>query len=232
MNAASDPTSTAPTAPAAPVPQPKIAETPSKRILMKALTHPVGSLFAGGIVGAAISLLFAWAGSQLPNAVTLERVFQEQKEQFADIEATLTNLSREASSPEVRKLVDALKSGIGQHEQFVARNQDDLRRYASEVTALRDQLRQEKGFSGGADFWLGAGESMRLAGDANVLAVTYAFGNRVDVNFNGDKQVLTIGDAVTYADGSQSCKAIVRQAAREDRRAGFDFVCIPSDSNV
>jgi hypothetical protein len=144
----------------------------------------------------------------------------------------LTDLRKEASTPEVRKLIDSLKNDIGQHEKFVARNRDDLRRYASEVSAMRDQLRQEKGFSGGADFWIGAGESMRLAGDANVLAVTYAHGNRVDVNVNGDKQILTIGDAVTFVNGSESCKAIVRQKPGQDRRAGFDVVCIPSDANV
>lgn len=232
MSEATRPVEQGPVRSVASEPEHKPAKKGSGSSFSRAITHPIGSLIAGGIVGAAISSAFAWAEAQLPNSVTLDRVIEEQRTQFANLQDTVGQLRSQASTPETRQLVEELKKNLGVHQQFVSRNQEDLKRFASEVTALREQLRQEKGFSGGADFWLGAGESMRLAGDSNVLAVTYLTSQRVDVNFNGNKQRLAIGDAVEFSDGARDCKAFVRQKPREDRRAGFDVICVSGATRV
>lgn len=184
------------------------------------------AVVAGGIFGVVLDRIVDGLVGAVSGGPTLEKLMDEQKTSFASMQESLAALRSAAPSADLRDLIGKLQQEMGSQEEFSKRYQTELRAYVQEVAQLRQQLRTEKGFSGGADFWLGAGESVRLAGEANVLGVLYAHRSYSTVNFNGERRNMVVGDAVDFSTGDETCKAIYRQIPRQaDRRVGFDVIC-------
>ena len=91
-----------------------------------------------------------------------------------------------------------------------------------EVASLKDQSLDERGFAGGADFWLAVGESVNVGDKQHVLGLVRTWSTAADVVLNGEKARLSVGDLVSSGD----CQVFFKQARpRDDKRVGFDVTC-------
>ena len=95
---------------------------------------------------------------------------------------------------------------------------------SNQVASLRQQSLAEKGFAGGADVWLGVGESITVGDTSHVVGVVRMWSNAADVNFNGTKSRMSVGDVVSVE--GLDCAVFMKQGRRaEDGRAGFEGTC-------
>ncbi|MGB5257946.1 MAG: hypothetical protein WBN07_07605 [Woeseiaceae bacterium] len=71
---------------------------------------------------------------------------------------------------------------------------------------------------------MGVGESISVGDNRHVLGVVRMWANAADVNFNGTKSRLSVGDSASVE--GLDCSVFLKQARREkDARAGFDVTC-------
>ena len=61
----------------------------------------------------------------------------------------------------------------------------ELEFLGGQVAALKEQTLEERGFAGGADFWLKTGESVNIGDREHVLGVVRTWNTAVDVIMNG-----------------------------------------------
>jgi hypothetical protein len=191
--------------------------------------HRVVAALGGALLGGVVGMGVTAAWDAVTGATTLEDVVAQQNASFEAIEASLAQLHGSTSPELLSGIANDLRREIGTQQRLAARLQSELANSARELSALRKQLlASEDGYPGGAEFWLGAGDSIRLAGGADSFAVQQAWSTYADVALSGANQRIQVGAQLPFDAEGRECKVIFRQAARtEDQRAGFDVACPP-----
>ncbi len=192
------------------------------------LRHPIVTGVGGALLGAIIGLLVNWGWGAVTDAASLDDVMQEQRQSFDAIQAALGKL-KAASPEELREIVGELRGQIGAQETYAKRYQAQLAAAEREVGQLRDQLLKEKdGYAGGAQFWLGGGESLRLPGEGNVLGLYGSRSTWASVTLGSASSRLYVGQSLPFTAAGRQCQVFLRQLRRpEDGRLGFDVQCTP-----
>ena len=179
----------------------------------------LGGMIVGALVGIAVQAAVDSTGILGPS---VEALLVEQEANFSDINSRLAELKNGASDPAVRQSLVDLEKLLTRQGELQAHANSELTYLGEQVANLRQSSLDERGFAGGADFWLNSGESVAVGDRNNVLGVTRIWGEVVDVNLNGQKSRLKVGDTVT----TPSCTVFFRQGLREiDGRVGFDVSC-------
>lgn len=193
------------------------------RLAQNRFVTALGGALLGGVVG--MALTSGWEVAT--GATSLDDVLAQQRESFATIEASLAQLQGSASPELLGSIASDLRREIGTQQRIAARLQAELASSARELGALRKQLlASQNGYPGGAEFWLGGGDSIRLAGEGQSFAVANAWAIYADVAIAGANQRIQVGAELPFTADGRECKVIFRQAARaEDQRAGFDVAC-------
>jgi hypothetical protein len=195
--------------------------------LARLANHRVVAALGGALLGGVVGMGVSWAWDAATGATSLDDVVAQQKQSFASIEASLAQLQGSTSPELLSSIAGDLRREMGTQQRIAARLQSELANSARELGALRKQLlASQDGYPGGAEFWLGAGDSIRLAGDGNAFAVGQAWSIYADVTIDGAPQRIQVGAQLPFSADGRECKVIFRQAARaEDQRAGFDVSC-------
>lgn len=100
----------------------------------------------------------------------------------------------------------------------------ELRTLNEQVATMAEEPLAERGFAGGADFWLRNGGSVNVGDESHVFGlIRYWRNNRsADVNLSGTRQRMAVGDTVTVSDAD--CTIVYKQAMpRADGLIVFDI---------
>lgn len=179
----------------------------------------LGGMVVGAVVGIAVQAGVESTGILGPS---VEALLEEQEANFSDINARLVELKDQSSDPAVKKSLVDLEKLLKRQGDLQAKANSELTVLTDQVAQLRQTSLDERGFAGGADFWLAAGESVAVGDRATVMGVTKVWGEVVDVNLSGEKSSLKVGDSLN----TNSCTVFYRQSRRaDDGRAGFDVTC-------
>ncbi len=182
-------------------------------------TIAIGGMIVGAIVGIAVQAGVESTGLLGPS---VEALLEEQEANFSDINARLSELRDQSSDPAVKQSLADLEKLLARQGELQAKANGELAFLGDQVANLRQASLDERGFSGGADFWLASGESVAVGDRTNVMGVTRVWGETVDVNLNGQKSRMNVGDSVS----TESCTVFFRQGRRpDDGRVGFDVSC-------
>ena len=181
----------------------------------------LGGMIVGAIVGIGVQVGVESTGLLGPS---VEALMSEQEASFVDLKQRLADMRSASPDP-------AVSAGLAEIAQLIER-QDELRQHANaelgyltdQVKALKEQQLAEAGFTGGADFWLGRGESVNIGGPDHVFGLLNNFRNVADINLDGAKQRVSVGDMIPVSD--VNCAIFYKQATpRSDGRVGFDLDC-------
>ena len=182
-------------------------------------TIALGGMIVGAVVGIAVQAGIESTGLLGPS---VEALLEEQEANFSDINARLGELKDQSSDPAVKKSLADLEKLLARQGELQSKANSELAFLGDQVANLRQASLDERGFAGGADFWLAAGESVAVGDRENVMGVTRVWGEVVDVNVNGQKSRLKVGDTVS----TETCTVFYRQGRRaDDGRVGFDVSC-------
>jgi hypothetical protein len=210
-----------------------VAETESaagnvrRGILGWLLQHRAVGALGSALLGAIVGVGVTWGWDAVRGAASIDDVMAEQKQSFAEIEEALARLQSSSSPEEMQAIARDLRSQINLQQTIASRYQADLASSERELSQLRLQLlANQGGYSGASEFWLKAGDSIRLPGEGNVLGLSNAWQIYADVVLANQAHRLSVGQEVPFSAAGRPCKAIFRQALRtEDQRAGFDVTC-------
>lgn len=179
----------------------------------------LGGMVVGAIVGIAVQVGVEATGILGPS---VDALLAEQQTGFDEVNARLDDLRRSTDDPALEKELVALSQLLQQQDELRRKAGSELTLLSNELAALRSQSLEKRGFAGGADVWLGVGESISVGDNNSVFGVNRMWKTAVDVNLNGKKSRLNVGDSIS----TDKCNVFFRQAMREDdSRAGFDIVC-------
>ncbi|MGB5628564.1 MAG: hypothetical protein WBM57_04300 [Woeseiaceae bacterium] len=179
----------------------------------------LGGMIVGAVVGIAVQAAVDSTGILGPS---VEELLEEQEANFGDINARLAELKDAASDPAVKRSLVDLEKLLARQGELQSQANSELAWLGDQVSSLRQASLEERGFSGGADMWLSSGESVAVGDRSNVLGVTKIWGETVDVNLNGEKSRMKVGDAVS----TEACTVFFKQRRRDvDGRVGFDVSC-------
>lgn len=183
-----------------------------------------GSIALGGMVLGAIVGIAVQAGVESTGILgpSVEALLEEQQANFGDLNARLLELKGQSSDPAVKQGLASLEKLLARQGELQAQANSELVFLGDQVAQMRQASLEERGFSGGADVWLASGESVAVGDRSNVMGVTRIWGEVVDVNLNGQKSSMSVGDVVS----TENCSVFYRQGRRaNDGRAGFDVTC-------
>lgn len=179
----------------------------------------LGGMVVGAIVGIAIQVGVESTGILGPS---VESLLEEQDANFSRLTTQLDDLRELSDDPEITKRLTALGDLLARQGELQSQSNSELAFLGNQLANLEQQSLDERGFSGGADFWLKTGESVSIGDRRNVFGMTRDWGTAVDVNLNGEKARLKVGDTVN----TDQCTVFFKQAiSREDGRVGFDVTC-------
>jgi hypothetical protein len=198
-----------------------------KKLLSKsrltAVALALGGMIVGSLVGIAVQVGVETTGLLGPS---VEALIAEQESNFDDMTAKLEALRTMETGPEMARGIDELGRLLSRQAELQQQSSQELALLGKQVASLRQQSLEEKGFAGGADVWLDAGESVSVGDTDHVFGVVRTWANEVDVKLNGRKSRLTVGDSVNVEAANTDCTVFVKQARRsEDGRFGFDVSC-------
>jgi hypothetical protein len=201
-----------------------------KASLVAMLRHPIVTGIGGALLGAIVGLLVNWGWGEVTDAASLDDVVLEQRQSFDAIQSALEKI-RAASPEELREIVGELRGEIGAQQGYAQRYQAQLAGAEREIASLRKQLLDGKdGYAGGAEHWLGVGESLRLPGEGNVLGLYGYRSTWAGVTLGGNSSRLSIGQGLPFTASGRTCQVILRQLRRAgDGRFGFDVQCTPAN---
>ncbi len=179
----------------------------------------LGGMIVGAVVGIAVQVGIESTGILGPSVDTL---LAEQESNFNEVNSRLDKLRESTDDPDLSRELNKLAELIEHQDELRQQASSELAFLGDRVAALKEQNLAERGFSGGADFWLGVGESVNVGDDRHVLGVVRNWSTAVDVIMNGKKSRLSVGDSVS----SDTCTVFFKQAVqRDDGRVGFDVTC-------
>ena len=190
----------------------------TKQQLMGGATA-LGGMIVGAIVGIAVQVGVESTGILGPS---VDELLSEQESNFGEIHARLEKLRQSASDTEVGEELRALATLIERQDELRKEASSELAYLGGQVASLKKESLAERGYAGGADFWLAAGESVNVGDERHVIGVVRTWNTAVDVVMNGKKSRLSVGDAVS----TDNCTVFFKQAVkRDDGRVGFDVAC-------
>jgi hypothetical protein len=179
----------------------------------------LGGMIVGAVVGIAVQVGVESTGMLGPS---VDELLNEQKENFEEVNARLDRLRSSTKDPELNREIAQLASLLQRQDKLRQQASTELTLLNDQVASLRHQSLEEQGFSGGADVWLKAGESISVGDDRNSFGVTRIWSTAVDVNLNGEKSRMAAGDSVS----TEQCQVFFKQPVRQqDGRVGFDVAC-------
>ena len=169
----------------------------------------LGGMILGSFVGIGVQMGVESTGLLGPS---VDALIQEQDANFKNMNARLAELQNQSSDPEVRKSLSELGALLARQGELQNQANTELSYLGSQIASLKQAALDEQGYAGGADFWLKTGESVSVGDRMNVI----------DVNLNGTKTRMDVGDTVQ----TESCTVFFKQAIqRADGRVGFDVSC-------
>lgn len=190
----------------------------TKQQLMGGATA-LGGMIVGAIVGIAVQVGVESTGILGPS---VDELLSEQESNFGEIHTRLETLRQSASDTEVGEELRALATLIERQDELRKEASSELAYLGGQVASLKKESLAERGYAGGADFWLAAGESVNVGDERHVIGVVRTWNTAVDVVMNGKKSRLSVGDAVS----TDNCTVFFKQAVkRDDGRVGFDVAC-------
>ena len=198
-------------------------ESPQRKSRFIAAASALGGMIVGSIVGIAVQVGVESTGILGPG---VDSLLAEQEENFLGINERLDALQNASNDPAVTVHITELRSLLERQSELTGQASTELRSLSEQVADLRDEQLAERGFAGGADFWLENGESVNVGDESQVFGLIRYWGsNRVaDVNLSGTRQRMAVGDAITVPDGE--CTIFYKQSTpRADSRVGFDISC-------
>jgi hypothetical protein len=179
----------------------------------------LGGMIVGAIVGIAVQVGVESTGMLGPS---VDELLTEQQENFDEVNARLDRLKSTNKDPELNREIAQLASLLRRQDELRQQASTELTLLSDQVATLRQQSLEEQGFSGGADTWLKAGESISVGDNRNSFGVTRVWSTAVDVNLNGEKSRMAAGDSVS----TEQCQVFFKQPVRQqDGRVGFDVAC-------
>ena len=179
----------------------------------------LGGMVIGALVGILVQVGIESTGMLGPS---VDALLSEQQSNFDEVNARLESLKNATDDSELGRELEQLAALLTRQDELRRQAGAQLSTLSGEVASLRGRALDEQGFAGGADVWLGVGESISVGDTRNVFGITYMWQSAVDVNLNGQKSRLQPGDSVDTG----QCLVFLKQSRREnDNRAGFDVTC-------
>lgn len=179
----------------------------------------LGGMVVGAVIGIIVQVGVESTGMLGPS---VDELLARQETNFEQVNAQLDTLRQSAEDPVIAKQLAQLAGLLQQQDRLRKEAGTQLQLLADETAALKERSLQQSGFASGADVWLAQGESISVGDTDHVFGVTRLWGSAADVNVNGDKARLQVGDSVSAGDCAVFFKQTLRNA---DKRAGFDVVC-------
>ena len=176
-------------------------------------------MVVGAVVGIAVQVGIESTGLLGPS---VDELLSEQDSNFSEIHEHLDTLQQSAGDTEIGEELRALAALIERQDELRKDASAELEYLGGQVASLKEESLSERGYAGGADFWLAPGESVNVGDDRHVIGVVRTWNTAVDIVMNGQKSRLSVGDAVS----TDSCTVFFKQAVkRDDGRVGFDVAC-------
>jgi len=199
-------------------------EAPKRKSRMIAVASALGGMIVGSIVGIAVQAGVESTGILGPG---VDSLLAEQEQNFLGINERLDALQNASNDPALTVHITELRSLLERQSELTGQASTELRSLTEQVADLRDEQLAERGFAGGADFWLQNGESVNAGDDSQVFGLIRFWGapsQAADVNLSGTRQRMAVGDAMTVP--GDDCTIFYKQGTpRADGRIGFDISC-------
>ncbi len=194
-----------------------------RRGVIRSSALGLGGMVLGALVGIAVQEAVASTGMLGPG---LDVLIDEQNANFERIQSKLAELAAAEDLTTSQALAAELESLIAEQEELAHRAQDELRGARTEIARLKEEALEATGTAGGANLWLGIGESVTVGAPGNVLGLLrIQHGNDVRVNVSGEVKEVLLGDFVEFPVGESTIRVFYKQAKpRQDGRVGFDVV--------
>ena len=183
----------------------------------------LGGMILGSIVGVGVQKGVESTGIFGPS---VDALIAEQQANFNDVNARLDALKNMPADNEVKAGISELGKVLARQDELARQANAEIAYLSDQVSALRQERLTEAGYAGGADFWLKSGESVTVGSDSQVFGLLGARGGYADVNLNGTRKRVYVGDAVPVPGENPACTIFYKQATpRPDGRVGFDLTC-------
>lgn len=188
------------------------------RKLLRSGALALGGMVVGAVVGIAVQVGIESTGLLGP---TVDALLAEQQSNFDDVNSRLDHLRAATDDPELSRELSQLAELIQRQDELRQKSNLELAFLGDQLASLKAQSLEEKGFAGGADFWLKPGESVSVGDDRHVLGLVRAWPTAGDVVLNGKKARLSVGSAIE----ADACTVFFKGLKRDDGRVGFDVSC-------
>ena len=183
----------------------------------------LGGMVVGALVGIGVQVGVESTGVLGPS---VDSLISEQASNFETVNARLDELRKGASDPDTRKSLAELGKLLERQGELSEHASSELTYLSEQVAMLREQQLTDQGYAGGADFWLKNGESVTIGEHGQVFALLSARSNIADVNNNGERKRMLVGDLLQIGGEEGACKVLYKLATpRDDKRVGFDLQC-------
>lgn len=190
---------------------------------MVAAAIGLGGMILGSIVGIGVQEGVKSTGMLGPS---VDALIAEQQANFNDVNARLDALKSMPADKEVKAGIDELGKVLARQDELARQANAEIAYLTDQVTAMRQEQLAGAGYAGGADFWLKSGESVTVGSDNQVFGLLGARGGFADVNLNGTRKRVYVGDTIPVPAENPACTIFYKQAtARPDGRIGFDLTC-------
>lgn len=195
----------------------------SKRRRLHDALLALGGMVVGALVGIGVQVGVESTGLLGPS---VDSLIAEQAANFETVNERLDTIRNGTSDPAMRKSLAELGKLLERQGELSKHATSELTYLTEQVAMLKDQQLGERGYAGGADFWLRNGESVTIGKRGQVFALLSARSNIADVNYNGERTRMIVGDSLQVGDEAQSCTVLYKLATpRDDKRVGFDLQC-------
>ena len=205
------------------------AETPAQaatrpgKSRLFAIAMGLGGMIVGSLVGIGVQVGVESTGLLGPS---VESLIEEQQHNFSEVNAQLDALKKLSSDKETQASLADLGKLLARQDQLAQQANAELAYMSEQLAEMKKQQLAESGYSGGADFWLKSGESVNVGGQQQVFGLLGARSTFADVNLNGNRKRISVGDAVPVQGDGVNCTVFYKQSQpRPDGRVGFDLNC-------
>lgn len=199
-------------------------KTPAKpRSWFLTCTLALGGMVLGALVGIGVQEAIASTGALGPG---LDVLIDEQDANFERVHAKLAALAGAGDVTTARSITTELQGLITEQEGFARRAKDELLGARAEIARLKEEALDARGTVGGANLWLGVGESVTVGEASSVLSLLAVYpNNSIRVNAAGENKQIALGDSIEFGAQASRVRVFYKQAeARADGRVGFDVV--------
>ncbi|MDH4047892.1 MAG: hypothetical protein OEW68_00020 [Gammaproteobacteria bacterium] len=183
----------------------------------------LGGMIVGSVVGLGVQMGAESTGLLGPS---VEALIAEQQSNFTDVNARLDALKDMSNDKAVIAELTELGKLLNRQDELARQANAELAYLGEQVTELKDRQLADAGFSGGADLWLKSGESVNVGSRDNVFGLLGTRSNFADINLNGTRKRVYVGDPIPVEGDGTDCTIFYKQAKpRADGRVGFDLSC-------